>query len=173
MDLFKRIIKSRTKFQFFKNTIMKTLTKYFLLFVALSTLVSCSKDDDNPVANHITLHFNNTFKNTTIVLGEATSSAATVNTSAEGQVHHFSELKYVISNIRLIKADGVEIPYHINDLDMGATVVNHSKPQTLDYVLTNIPAGEYSQLKFGLGVRPELNTLDEARFPNFYTEAGA
>lgn len=151
---------------------MKTLTKYFLLFVTSSALVSCGKDD-NPVANNITLHFNNTFKNTAIVLGDATSSTATVNTSAEGQAHHFSELKYVVSNIRLVKADGAEIPYNINDLDKGATVVNHSKPQTLDYVLTNIPVGEYRQLKFGLGVKPELNTLDEARFPNFYAEAGA
>lgn len=152
---------------------MKTLTKYFLLFVTLSALLSCSKDDDTPVANNITLHFNNTFKNTTIVLGDANSSTATVNTSAEGQIHHFSELKYVISNIRLVKADGGEIPYNINDLDKGATVVNHSKPQTLDFTLNNIPAGEYKQISFGLGVKPELNKLDQTRFPKFYAEAGA
>lgn len=148
--------------------------KNFLLLTAFSlALMSCSKNDDNPVANDITLHFNNTFKNTTIVLGDAGSSAATVNTSAEGQVHHFSELKYVISNIRLIKTDGNEFPYNINDLDKGATVVNQAKPQTLDYVLSNIPAGEYKQIKFGLGVRRDLNTLDQVRFPNFYAEAGA
>lgn len=152
---------------------MKTQTIHSLVFVALLALVSCSKDNNNPVANDITLHFNNTFKNTTIVLGDATSSAATVNTSAEGQVHQFSELKYVISNIRLVKADGNEVPYNINDLDKGAMVVNHAKPQTLDYVLRNIPVGEYKQLKFGLGVKPELNTLDEVRFPDFYAAAGA
>ncbi|GGH30622.1 hypothetical protein FAZ19_21085 [Sphingobacterium alkalisoli] len=148
--------------------------KNFLLLSAFSlALMSCSKNDNNPVANDITLHFNNTFKNTTIVLGDAGSFTATVNTSAEGQVHHFSELKYVISNIRLIKTDGNEFPYNINDLDKGATVVNQAKPQTLDYVLSNIPAGEYKQIKFGLGVRRDLNTLDQVRFPNFYAEAGA
>jgi hypothetical protein len=152
---------------------MRNLKNFLLLSFFSLALISCSKDDDSPVANHITLHFDNTFKNTTIVLGEASSSTATVNTSAEGQVHHFSELKYVISNIRLIKADGNEIPYHINDLDKGATVVNHSKPQTLDYVLSNIPAGEYRQIKFGLGVKPELNALDQTKFPKFYAEAGA
>src|SRR5690606_31147906 len=140
---------------------MKTQTTHSLVFVALLALVSCSKDNNNPVANDITLHFNNTFKNTTIVLGDATSSAATVNTSAEGQVHQFSELKYVISNIRLVKADGNEFPYHINDLDKGAAVIDHSKAQTLDYVLNNIPAGEYRQIRFGLGVKQDLNTLDE------------
>ena len=150
-----------------------TLKTYFVLFLALSALASCSKNDGLPVANNVTLHFNNTFKNTTIVLGDAASSTATKHTSADGQLHHFSELKYVISNIRLVQADGREIPYHINDLDQGATVIDQSKSQTLDYVLTNIPTGEYKQIKFGLGVKPELNTLDQVRFPNFYAEAGA
>ncbi len=151
---------------------MKSLIKYFSLLAILFISVSC-KDDEIPVANSITLHFNNTFKSSTIVLGDAASTAATTNTSAEGQVHHFHELKYVISNIRLIKADGSEFPYNINDLDKGATVVNHAKPQTLDYVLDNIPAGEYKQIKFGLGVKSDLNTLDQAKFPKFYAEAGA
>lgn len=149
------------------------MKNYLILSFISLILISCSKSDDQPVANNITLHFKNTFKNAAIVLGDASSSAATINTSAAGQVHHFSELKYVISNIRLIKVDGSEVPYHINDLDKGATVINHSKPQTLDYVLSNIPAGEYKQIKFGLGVKKELNTLDQARFPNFYAEAGA
>lgn len=152
---------------------MKKINKYLLLSFIPLALVACSKKDEIPVANSVTLHFSNTFKNTPIVLGNASSSTATVNTSAEGQAHRFSEIKYVISNIRLIKADGNEFPYNINDLDNGATVINHSKSQTLNYVLSNIPAGEYKQIKFGLGIKPELNTLDQARFPKFYAEAGA
>ncbi|MCD8538559.1 MAG: hypothetical protein LRY55_01470, partial [Leadbetterella sp.] len=148
---------------------MKALTKHLSLFLILLVLVACQ--DEMPVANHITLHFHNTFNNTTIVLGNAASG--TKNTSAEGQSHSFSELKYVISNIRLIKADGSEFPYHINDLDKGAAVVNHSKAQTLDYVLSDIPVGEYRQIRFGLGVKKELNTLDQVKFPKFYAEAGA
>jgi len=151
---------------------MKTLAKYALLITAVAGLASCSKDSE-PVANNMTLHFDNTFKNTTIILGDANATTATTNTSAKGQIHHFSELKYVISNIRLIKADGSEFPYNINDLDKGATVINQAKSQTLDYILSNIPVGEYKQLKFGLGVKPELNLLDQVRFPKFYAEAGA
>ena len=151
---------------------MKSLKKYLLLSAIPLTLLACGKKDKVPVANNIILHFNNTFKNTIIALGGAGSSSATTNISAEGQVHHFSELKYVISNIRLIKADGSEFPYNINDLDKGATVVNQSKPQTLNYVLSNIPAGNYKQIKFGLGIRQSLNTLDQVKFPEFYAEAG-
>ncbi|RKD17032.1 hypothetical protein BCY91_02455 [Pelobium manganitolerans] len=151
---------------------MNTLKKYSFLILALSVFVSCKKDKD-PVANNINLHFNNTFKDKTIVLGDAASSTATVNASANGQVHHFSELKYVISNIRVIKADGTAIPYNINNLDEGATVINQAKAQSLDYVLGNIPVGEYKQIKFGLGVKADLNTLNEAKFPKFYAAAGA
>ncbi|MBZ4190540.1 MbnP family protein [Niabella beijingensis] len=152
---------------------MKNFKKYLLLSAFPLALFSCSKSDDVPVANNVTLHFNNTFKSTTIVLGNATTATATVNTSAKGQVHHFSELKYVISNIRLIKADGTEIPYNINDLDKGATVVNQAKSETLDYTLSNIPTGEYKQIKFGLGIKQDLNTLDQVKFPKFYAAAGS
>ncbi|MGF7023712.1 MbnP family protein [Sphingobacterium sp. HSC-15S19] len=141
-----------------------------LLMISL-VMVSCSKSED--VANSVNLHFNNTFKNTTIVLGSADSPAASTNTSASGQLHQFSELKYVISNIRLIKADGSEIPYNVNDLDKGAAVIDQAKAATLNYVLSNIPVGEYKQIKFGLGVKQEINTLDQLRFPVFYATAGA
>ncbi|SEG71944.1 MbnP family protein [Sphingobacterium lactis] len=152
---------------------MKSLTSYITLALAVFTVTSCSKNESQTVANNLTLHFNNTFKGKTIVLGDANSITATKNTSAAGQVHHFAELKYVISNIRLVKADGGEIPYNINDLDKGAAVIDHAKPQTLDVILSNLPAGEYAKIKFGLGVKNELNTLDQTRFPNFYAQAGA
>lgn len=152
---------------------MQHLKKYLLLSAFTLGLTSCQNSDDNPVANNVTLEFNNTFKSQTIVLGDATSGKATVNISAEGQEHQFSELKYVISNIRLIKANGDEIPYHINDLDQGATVVDQSKPETLRYLLSNIPAGEYKKIKLGLGVKKEINVLDQVKFPKFYAMAGS
>ena len=151
---------------------MKNLKKHLLLLLITLAIVSCS-DDDVPVANNVTLEFNNTFGNSTIVLGDAVSTEATVNTSTAGQVHHFEELKYVISNIRLINAEGVEIPYNVNNLDTGAAVIDQSKEETLEYVLTNIPSTEYTQLKFGLGVKTELNTLDQVSFPDFYAATGA
>lgn len=151
---------------------MKTMKKYLLLLVvAVMAFTSCTKDKD-PVANNVELQFKNTFGDTEIVLGGKTDAAATVNTSVAGQVHHFSELKYVISNIRLVKADNTEIPFNINNLDKGATVVNQAKAKTLSYILNNIPVGEYKQIKFGLGVSTELNTLDQEKFPEFYAAAG-
>jgi len=152
---------------------MKNVKKYFALSILALAFTACSSDDNTTVANKVTLEFTNTFGDKPLVLGDATSTTATVNTSAEGQIHHFSEVKYVISNIRLVKNDGKEIPYFINDLDQGATVINQAKPSSLSYVLRDIPKGEYKQIKFGLGVRNDLNILNEAKFPNFYAAAGA
>lgn len=152
---------------------METLKKYLLLSAVALTFASCSNDDDTPAANNLTLEFNNTFKEKTIVLGDATSASATINTSAAGQIHHFSELKYVISNIRLIKDDGSEVPYNVNDLDKGATVIDQAKAASLSYVLNNVPSATYKQIKFGLGIKTEQNTLDQTRFPKFYAAAGA
>ncbi len=151
---------------------MKNLKIYLLLIVAVTAFISC-ENDDTAVAGNVILEFDNTFKNTTVVLGGASSASATQNTSASGQLHHFSELKYVISNIRLIKEDGTEIPYNINNLDKGAAVIDQSKPSSLQYIMNDIPAGQYKQLKFGLGVKKELNVLDQMRFPVFYATAGA
>ena len=50
---------------------MKTTTLYFWMFVAFAFFSACSKEDKIPVSNNIALHFDNTFKNTTIVLGNA------------------------------------------------------------------------------------------------------
>lgn len=153
---------------------MKQLKNYLLLTVLSFSIFSCNSDDDaSAVANNVTLEFKNTFKDQTIVLGDNNSTSATTNTSAVGQLHQFSELKYVVSNVRLIKTDGSEIPYNINDLDKGATVIDQSKTTSLNYVLSNIPSGEYKSIKFGLGIKTELNTLDQARFPKFYAAAGA
>lgn len=152
---------------------MKNLKKYLLLTTVLVAFASCSTDDNSPVANNVNLVFENTFGSTPIVLGGETSATATTTTSSAGQIHHFSELKYVISNIRLVKGDGTEVLYHINDLDRGATVIDQSKVSSLNYVMSTIPAGEYTQIKFGLGIKQELNTLDQFRFPVFYAAAGA
>jgi len=152
---------------------MKTIKKYAALSLFSLALIGCSSDDNQATANQVTLSFSNTFGDKTIVLGDANATTATVHTSAAGQVHHFSELKYVISNIRLVKNDGKEIPYRINNLDEGATVIDQAKTSSLSYVLNDIPKGEYKQIKFGLGIRSDLNTLDQVKFPKFYAAAGA
>lgn len=143
-----------------------------LLFTAMTAVITSCSSEEMIDTKEVTLSFVNTFGATEIVLGDALSTEATVHTSNHGQTHKFSELKYVVSNIRLIKSNGSEVPYFTNDLDKGAFVVDQSDLSSLKYVLQNIPTENYTQIKFGLGVRKELNVLDEERFPEFYRNAG-
>ncbi|AMO21312.1 MbnP family protein [Flavobacterium columnare] len=157
---------------------MKNLKKYYLLAISSFLFLSCSKEEDqkilepNTFTNDVTMVFENTFKSTPIVLGEPTSTAVTTNVSVNNQKHLFKELKYVVSNIRLIKEDGTEVPYNVSNLDLGAIVIDQSKPETLSYTLSKIPYGSYKQIKFGLGVKSDLNKVDQTKFPKFFANAG-
>ena len=87
---------------------MKNLKKYLLAALVSLSIISCS-EDGIPVANDVTLEFNNTFGATTIVLGDATSAEATTNTSTEGQVHNFSELKYIFLESQVLRRGEFEV----------------------------------------------------------------
>ncbi len=136
------------------------------------TLTACRNNDDaskknnvTPEKNNVTLHFDNVVGNQALELGKTYTS--------NNQNITFNEVKYVISNISLVKADGTEVPYNIDNLDKGATVVNLADAKTFDYILTDIPAGNYKEIKLGLGVKKELNTLlDQEKFPKFFKLTG-
>lgn len=129
------------------------------------TLTACRNNDDAPEKNNVTLHFDNVVGNQALELGKTYTS--------NNQNITFNEVKYVISNISLVKADGKEVPYNIDNLDKGATVVNLADAKTFDYILTDIPAGNYKEIKLGLGIKKELNTLlDQEKFPKFFKLTG-
>ena len=81
-------------------------------------------------------------------------------------------MKYVISNIRLIKTDGTIVGYNSDNLDTGAFVLDQAKPTSLKIDLNALPVGQYKAIYFDYGIRKELNNLDEAKFPKFYKVAG-
>ena len=147
------------------------------IFIAVITfLVGCKKENNTPeevIQNDVRLEISNVYQDKTIVLGSVSSTTATFLTSEKKQKHWFSEIKYVVSNIILITSEGKEFPYYVDNLDEGAFVINQEKPTSLQINLKNIPVGEYKQIKFGFGIKPELNKLREDKFPKFFKEAGA
>lgn len=161
------------------------MRKFKTLLMAITTvaaLSSCSKEDNNnsnQVGNQsstngsaeVSLQFDNYVGTEKLALG-ATPSAAKAYTS-NGQTLKFSEVKYVITNIVLVKADGTKVPYHTEDLDKGGFLINQANTASLTPVLKNIPEGNYKGIEFGLGVKKELNNLKlQDKFPNFYRLTG-
>lgn len=67
--------------------------------------------------------------------------------NAHGDTFSVRMYKYYISNIILVAQDGKEYKekesYHL---------VNESKPKSKEFVLENVPAGTYSEIRFTIGV---------------------
>ena len=161
------------------------MRKFKTLLMAITTvaaLSSCSKEDNNnsnqggnQSSNNgnaeVSLQFDNYVGTEKLALG-ASASAAKAYTSNR-QTLKFSEVKYVITNVVLVKADGTKVPYHTEDLDKGGFLINQANTASLTPVLKNIPEGDYKGIEFGLGVKKELNNLKlQDRFPNFYRLTG-
>lgn len=152
---------------------MKNFKKIILLAsAALLTFTSCNNDDDNGYSaddqNTVTLKYENYLDGIgSIELGSTTA------TSASGQQYQFETLKYIVSDVVLVKTDGTEFSYHFNDPDNGAYIVDQSEAvSTHNFVMSNIPAGDYQSIRFGLGISPEAYVLGQEEQATFWDEAG-
>ena len=153
------------------------MRKFKTLLMAITTvaaLSSCSKKDDNNDSTpaKVTLQFDHYVGAEKLTLG--TDKASTKAYTSNGQTLKFSEVKYVITNVVLVKADGTKVPYHTEDLDKGGFLINQADAASLAPVLNEIPSGDYKGIEFGLGVKKELNNLKlQTQFPNFYKLTGS
>ena len=160
------------------------MRKFKTLLMAITTvaaLSSCSKDDNNSKQDEkkpnselkdggkLSLQFENYVGTRKLTLGADAASAEAY--TSNGQVLKFSEVKYIISNIRLIKTDNSVVSYNSDNLDTGAFILDQAKPTSLKLELSNLPTGQYKEIQFDYGIRKELNKLDEERFPKFYKAA--
>ena len=158
---------------------MRNLKTFLIATTAIAALSSCSKDNNTPQPTpelqgngKITLQFENYVGEEKLTLG-ADANAAKAYTS-NGQTLKFSEVKYVITNIVLVKADGTKVAYHTEDLDKGGFLINQENTASLSPILSKIPEGDYKGIEFGLGVKRELNNLSlQDKFPNFYRLTGS
>lgn len=139
---------------------MKKFKKYLFLAVVSLVLASCSDDDGDDYSindkNTVTVAFKNTDGN-----GGDITVGTTVLTSSSDQKHKFTTLKYIVSNIVLVKTDGAEVRYHFDDPDQGAFVIDQSGAVEFSVSLDEIQAGDYKQIQFGLGISPNAYTLGQ------------
>ena len=161
---------------------MRNFRTLVIATTAIAALSSCSKDNNTPQPDKptpelqgngkIALQFENYVGEEKLTLG-ADANTAKAYTS-NGQTLKFSEVKYVITNIVLVKADGTKVPYHTEDLDKGGFLINQENTTSLTPILTELPEGDYKGIEFGLGVKKELNNLSlQNKFPNFYRLTGS
>ena len=142
--------------------------KYIKIMVVLITALltfSCSNDDNasNEVtgSGNLKIEFDH-------VYGDADFIPGTIYTNSNGEAVKISKAKYIVSNIVLTKEDGstVTVPksqsyFIVDEFTSASTLLN----------LPNIPAGNYTKIKFGIGVDQEQFNLGAAGQGNFLTTA--
>ena len=120
------------------------------LSLAVLTLSGCKKDEDTPAnKGEVTLHMDNgvTMTGTN---GPAFNSLVLATGSylnAAGDDFKVTTFKYYISNIKLLKADNSAYT-----LPAAYYLVDHSKPDTQELTLKDIPVGDYTAVSFMVGV---------------------
>lgn len=146
---------------------MKFQLKNIIAVMALVLVfTSCSKDEDpiNVITGEggIGLEFDNVFGSANLILNTQT------NTTSQGENLKISDVKYIVSNIVLTKEDGST---YIYPKMKSYFIVDESNEASQMIELTNIPAGNYTKVKFGIGVDQTQFSLGAAGQGNFLTQA--
>lgn len=126
---------------------MKNLSFWAIaLLASLFVVPACKNDDDH--------HDDITgFGEVEIEFDHRAAAAAldfgTEYTNAAGEKLKFSTFDYYISNIVLVKSDGTEYAVPKND---SYFLIKHDDVDSREVKLSNVPAGDYTGLRFVIGV---------------------
>jgi len=128
-----------------KNNFVKSLWVATLILI----VASCSKDDNNTEeltgSNDVSVKFDNGFAGNDLILGIA-------NTPNENkEVLTINRFNYIVSNFRLVAKDGTEYTFPKDD----SYFIINQETESDNIILHKIPAGEYTTIKFGVGVDQE------------------
>lgn len=146
-----------------KNTLYKALA-----IAAISiTLGSCSSDDNsNDVSGQgkLILEFDNAYGTNDLILNTQP------NKTSNNEILKISLVKYIVSNVVLTKADGTTFTY---PKSKSYFIADEASAEGREFELTDVPAGDYVKVKFGIGVDEEQWKLGAAGQGDFLAQADA
>lgn len=134
------------------------MKKIFTLFAALSlfTFSACQDDDDAVIGNvDISVDFRSEFNGEDLAISSATYLYPT---GADLKMLLF---QYYVSDLELLPADGGAA---VRLADIELISYDSATEDEVESRTYSVPAGDYSGLRFGLGVRPDLNAMDPGEF---------
>lgn len=118
-------------------------------FAVAATLVSCSDDDtlnNTTGTGTLNVEFDNAFNGDDLLLNSQPY------TTSQNEVLKISTVKYIVSNIVLTKDDGTTFTYPKSE---SYFIVSETDLTSQVIPLPNVPAGNYTKIKFGIGVDQE------------------
>ncbi|HSD08745.1 MbnP family protein [Flavobacterium sp.] len=125
---------------------MKSKIIKIIAFVAITlALGSCSNDNDETTAGEgkLGVEFDNVFGSSNLILNTQN------NVTSQNETLKISDIKYIISNIVLTKEDGTTFIY---PKSKSYFVIDENNSEAHEIELENIPADDYTKIKFGIGV---------------------
>ncbi|MDO5104389.1 MbnP family protein [Capnocytophaga sp.] len=151
---------------------MKHIKRSLLAIFVVTAVVSCKKDEPKPMpapvqTGSVKLEFQHNYQDAPLDLdGEYTMPPP------HAQKLQFKRFSYIISDITLIKANGEEVSYHHTNPDKGAfLVIQQGKQAPPSVTLERIPFGEYTKIKFRLGISNEAWKLGQGKQSAFWSAA--
>lgn len=137
---------------------MKQFLFPFLLLAATSLLVfsACQDDEAALPTGEVSLNFNALYDGAALDIQSATYDYP------DGSKIKIQLFQYYISDLELLPADG-GAPVSLAEIDLiRYNTAGASNVRNETYI--NVPAGNYVGLRFGLGVKPELNNQPPSNF---------
>lgn len=134
----------------------KNILAVLSLFAAVILPFSCDKDEEGEFGPNdkgsITLEFDNVVGSQNLQL-----NGPQTYTNANGDQFNVTLLNYYISNIKLKKSDGST--YTVPQ-DSSYFLVKESNKASQLLKINNVPAGDYTEVTFTVGVDSTRNTMD-------------
>jgi len=132
--------------------ISRSISFAFLLSLAFS---SCDNSDDiNPnEKGPLTIEFDNS-------LGEDDLQLNTEYTNGAGEKFTVTKFNYFISNISLKTTDG---KVYVVPQDESYFLVMEGDPESQEATIENVPAGDYNEITFTIGVDSLRSTMDVSK----------
>jgi hypothetical protein len=142
------------------------LKNTFAVLALIALMSSCSSDDDSQTISgngEVELYFDNAVNGDDLILGTSTY------TNSNNETLKINRLNYIVSNFVLIKEDGTEVAYPKESSYF--VISEESDINTIH--LENIPAGNYTKIRFGLGVDQQRYLQGETAQQSFWDTAAA
>ena len=134
----------------------------YILCIGLITL-SCNNDESsqNPDPGTLNLTFTN------VISGVAVQMGDTEYENQSGERFVINDLKYILSNVVLVREDGTTFTYPVAD---SYFVIDEADAGSKSIALTDIDAGDYVAIRFGFGVDPSKYPIESGTL-NFVPRA--
>ncbi|MBO0934430.1 MbnP family protein [Fibrella aquatilis] len=127
------------------------MRRFFLFLTSLGLLAACKSNTIDQRGGALAVTFANQVNGSPLVLNTATY------TNKAGEAFTVSKFDYFISNIRLIRADGSA---YVVPQDNSYFLLRAADPTSQSFTLTGVPAGDYAQIEYMVGIDSLRNTAD-------------